>query len=141
MGPGAGGQFGAVTVYPTVPSTNMAVDVTALVTIPEAGAWFLNPSQTTQLYGDQGNGFVLDDVVGDQFTIGPQSAAPSPTPLPSSSIRVTPFSRGLIPAPDPKNGLPIFAVISVAPGVSPNPQTSRLSAQLAVLERTRYVLP
>ena len=59
---------------------------------------------------------------------------------------MTQFSRGLVPRPDPKNGLPIIAIMGIggqnaSPGLMTNSVDQRLSAQITVLERTRYVLP
>jgi hypothetical protein len=71
------------------------------------------------------------------------------------------YTRGLVPTPDPKNGLPIIAIMGVAQPTSPsaggvdigyanwsvsgaswaNPQNVRSMAQVNVLERTRFEFP
>ena len=93
------------------------------------------------------NSLVLDDVAGEQYAYGGynQTSAPSVSTALANVIRMTQYSRGLVPTPDPKNGLPILAIMSVgigAPiplGASPNSVNQFLSAQLTVLERYRYV--
>lgn len=150
-----------------------AIDTTALVMLPDNATWFLNPTgiQASQ-YGyppEQAgpgapsspytNTFILDDVLGDQFVYSGQSQtfAPSPSGSVPSSSRITSFTRGLVPRPDPKNGLPILAILGVGQSFSPsasvtqkdftvggswpNPQNQRSMAQVNVVERARWVLP
>ena len=160
-------------------ASNGVVDLTALVMLPDNTTWFLNPpaiqgSQYGYPVGAVGavggiasapytNTLLIDDVLGDQFIYGGQSQtfAPSPIGMAASSARMTQFTRGLVPAPDPKNGLPIIAVLGVGQTTSPsmsipnnigtfsngpvgaswsNPQNVAPLAQVSILERTRYVL-
>jgi hypothetical protein len=153
--------------------------------VPDNAGWFLNPTaiQASQ-YGWPGNveqpisvgarssTLLLDDVLGDQFMYGParsafqfpaQTFAPSPIGMAASSgrITVTPDTRGLVPRPDPRNGIPIIAFVGVGQTSNPgttisvpspiavavpvgswvNPQNLRTMAQVNVLERSTYVLP
>ena len=107
------------------------------------------------------NTCLLDDILGDQFVYwgASQTFAPSPIGSVPSAGRVTQFSRGLVPRPDPKNGLPIIAILGVAQNNNPNfpyvsiggvgetvtgaswlsPQNLPSLAQVNVLERVRYV--
>lgn len=158
-----------VTVQCTVPSG--ALSVAGLVMLPDNATWFLNPTGLTpSSYGwpvsaaafpvPYTNTLILDDVLGDQFIYNnpSQTSAPPPTGEAGHGARVTPFSRGLLPLPDPKNGIPIIAIVGVAqnsvaslppgngglygalPGASWNsPQNLRTMAQISVLERTRYM--
>jgi hypothetical protein len=98
------------------------------------------------------NTLIFDDVLADQFIFsGPsQTAAPSPLGSVPSSARITPYTRGLVPRPDPKNGPPILAIVGVplnsaslgGVGASWSTQLNqRTVAQVNVLERARYLLP
>jgi hypothetical protein len=78
-----------------------------------------------------------------------------------SSARITPFTRGLVPRQDPNNGMAILAILGVPlpvdapncctqllgqvlsfPGASqPAPDDQRTMAQIALLERRRYLPP
>jgi hypothetical protein len=158
---------------------SQAVDLAALVMLPDAASWFMSPAAIqagasgygtpSSLAGDNPlspvsaftNTLVLDDVLGDQFVFygASQQSAPSPAgAVVPSATRMTQFARGLVPRPDPKAGMPIIALLSVAqagaqatpyaaagfiPGGASwaNPQNVRTMAQVNVLERTRYVLP
>lgn len=168
---------------PAVPLTirsispgSVHLDVTAFVRLPDSSTWFLNPTQVIASQygwpaaapaGNQvapfSNTLLLDDIVGDQFIYwgASQSSAPSPLGSVPSAAPVTAYSRGLVPRPDPKNGLPIIAVLGVGQQSWPgqfvggeggesfftpsaswaNPQNLRTMVQVDVLERTRYVLP
>ena len=166
-----------VGMYTNGGATMCGLEIAGLVILPDSATWFFNPSfvQPSQYGYPLGisslltnglpsapytNTFLIDSVVDDQFLYWGQSQTFAPSPLGSvpSSVRVTPYSRGLAPAPDPKNGLPIIAILGVNPGVSPssggvdftgagwsvsgaswaNPQNLRTMAQVNVLERTRY---
>lgn len=151
-------------------SNSVVADVTAFVMLPDNATWYVNPSSiipsqyggpvgiyTGQVLVSQGvytNTILVDDAVGDQFlyTGASQQSAPSPIAAVRSAELITPYSRGLVPRPDPKNGLPILAILGVgqngvpstafsASAAWPNPQNQRTMAQVNVLERTRYVLP
>jgi len=57
---------------------------------------------------------------------------------------MTQFSRGLVPTPDPKNGLPCIAIMSISgqnasPNAFINTINQQISAQMFVQERFRYV--
>ena len=158
-------------VTPTWASTNAGIiDVTAIVMLPDNQSWFFNPNTLTpSQYGMPGpigggnfyytpaaysNQLLLDDISGDQFVIAGQSqmALSGNLVIPSQS-RITQYSRGLVPRPDPHDGLPIIALLGVGQynfagsdlygaGASwVNPQNLRTMAQVNVLERTTYVLP
>lgn len=147
------------------------VDLGAVIMLPDNATWFLNPVaiQASQ-YGypfstfapippptvasaPYNNTFILDGVISDQFIYSGQSQTFAPSPLGAvpSSARITQFSRGLVPKPDPKNGLPIIAIVGVGQlGASSsngtgaswaNVQNLRTMAQVNVLERYRYVAP
>lgn len=155
-----------------------ALDVTAFAMLPDGTSWFLNPQQITgSQYGLAPGGgavgggiytsmFLLDDIAGEQYlysggAAGPsQTNAPSPALMPPGCDTITPFSRGLPPRPDPKNGVPIIAILGVGqnaipsqnivqttwlagvPGASwANSQQLKTSAQVTVLERARFVMP
>lgn len=144
-----------------------ATDLSAVFMLPESSTWFFNPKAlnasqygwSLQVVGSielgQGNysNLVLaDDVVGEQF-IGTTGAFPgAPSAAGQTGTPMTAYSRGLVPRPDPKNGVPIIALLGMgqfnvpsiawAPGASwANPQNLPVSAQVNVLERTRYALP
>lgn len=114
----------------TASSAGTAIDLTALICLPDNSTWFLQ--------GAQSSGWVLDDTLGEQFTLT-TTTAPSATGAAQQGQRITQYSRGLVPQPDPKNGLPIIAAVSVAAPQSFN--QNLLTAQVSVLERTKYVLP
>lgn len=162
---------------PPVGGTTCALDINAFVMLPDNTTWYLNPQQILgSQYGysaSEGrslgalplapytNTLLLDDTVADQFIYagGSQAFAPSPVGSVASSSRVTQFTRGLVPAPDPKDGLPIIAVLGVAQNSVPsqlvagplgqlaiskgaswvNPQNLRTMAQVNVVEHFRYV--
>jgi hypothetical protein len=140
-----------------VPPAAGAVDLTALVMLPDANTWFVNPYQVASVAPTltfTECGYVIDDVVGDQFvnpTVTPANpiAPPFSTAQPQAGVRITQGTRGLIPRPDPKNGIPIIAILGVGAGyagatgygATTNPQNQVVNAQVSILERTRYVLP
>lgn len=155
------------------------MQVTACVMLPENSTWYLNPTaiQPSQygypgvlLAGQTGatsaysNTLLLDDTLPDQFVYSGASITrytPSPAGMVGSSSRISSFTRGVVPRPDPGRGLPIIAVLSVAQSYSPsqsfvpypggllfaagaswiNSQQLATMAQVNVLERTRYVFP
>ena len=144
-----------------------ALDVTAIVTLPDANTWFV--AGATAIASQYVSGFVenivpighqnailCDDVLGDQFIYGAGGFfsvgfAPSPIGMAASSTRITPETRGLVPQPDPKNGLPCIAILGVgnwciassaylgAAASTSNAQNQPVNAQVNVLERFRYV--
>lgn len=158
-----------------------ALDLAALVMLPDNTTWFCNPRQIAPSQygypaavvsavvggalasGPYTNTLLLDDMIGDQFifTGASQSSAPSPIGSIPSAARITQYTRGLLPRPDPKNGLPIIAILAAAANAAnptgvanpfgstttisgaswANPQNLRTMAQVNVLERARYVLP
>ena len=163
-------------------ASGSGLDVNGLVMLPDNTSWFLNgeaigPSQYGLTPGQAfiaiaggiasapwSNTLILDDVMGDQLMWAGalQSFAPSPLGAVASSARITQYSRGLVPRPDPKRGLPILAILGVGQFSTPtspvqvnnigslqfisgatwtNPQNFRTMAQVNVLERTRYILP
>ena len=113
-----------------------ALDVAAFAMLPDATTWFMNPTQVNPAqYGYPpslaspwgaapaawSNTVVIDDTLGDQFLyLGQgQTFAPSPAVAVPSSTRMTQFTRGLVPRPDPKDGLPIIAVLGVGQAMDP----------------------
>ena len=137
-------------VYFAIGTSNAAVDLTGFVSLPDNNTWFMGAGQQPFLNSIAWIGYntlVLDDVAGEQYAYGGynQSNAPSVATALQNVIRMTQYSRGLVPQPDPKNGLPILAIMSVgigAPlplGASPNSVNQRLSVQVTALERYRYV--
>lgn len=156
---------------PTPASTSVNADLTACIVLPENSTWFFNPQNLNpSSYGGavvpagasgvlltampMSNTLILDDFVGDQFIYSAsQPAAPAFTALNQTYGRITQYTRGLVPKPNPATGFPIVAVMSVGmpfvgsiPGISTtgaswaNPQNQLLSAELNVVERTRYIL-
>jgi hypothetical protein len=146
-----------------VSGQSCTLDVTAMITLPDNNTWFFNPitpgliaaSDVGNLAGTVGNGVAIDDWVGDQFLIGGGSFigyVPPPAQIGTlnSGIRITQYTRGLVPQPDPRNGFPIIAIVAVgqqyvqangqgASAAWANPQNLPLYAQVSVLERYRYV--
>ncbi len=167
---------GRVQMNLTIGGPSGALDVAGLVVLPDNATWYMNPagiapsqfgypSITGAQYGVQWtaytNTLLLDDTLGDQFIYsGPsQTFAPSPLGMAASSSRVTQYTRGLVPRPDPKNGLPIIAILGLGQSFQPpvtivsfnstnsfgseyiaNPQNLRTLAQVNVIERARYIL-
>lgn len=167
-----------VTITAVTAAPSSSVDVTAFVMLPDSNTWLLNP---TQIQGSQygypqsvalnftvpsapyTNTLLIDDVLSDQFIYagGSQTATPAPAGMAASSSRVTPYSRGLVPRPQPYVGMPIVAIVSVAQPATPSTttldglgftvpvpgaswssqQNLRTMAQVNVQERTRYVFP
>ena len=120
----------------TTVNASAALDVGAFVMLPDANTWFCQPTQIVpSQYGwpptvgaswgvtqsPWTNTFVIDDVLGDQFIYAGQSQTFAPSPVGSvpSSARITPYTRGLIPQPDPKGGLPVIAILGVGQTVDP----------------------
>jgi hypothetical protein len=162
-------------------SSGAALDLTAFVMLPNATTWFMNPLaiQASQYgfapviaqnsnglaFGVYTNLVVVDDfVTQDQYLVNSLgvSYAPSVAGLAASGSRITPYTRGLIPRPQPYNGLPVIAILGMGqtsvpsqtitiPGIVgnaiqagaswANPQNQRTMAQVNVVDRTRYVLP
>ncbi len=146
-----------------------AVDITAFVMLPDANTHYLNPKaiNAAQYGWPLGNAFnnaataaytntiLLDDTLPDQFIYlgASQAGAPSALGMAASSSRITQYTRGLLSRPNPHAGLPILAVLGVGQNSTPstgvyfggaswtNPQNFQTTAQVNVLERTRYVLP
>jgi hypothetical protein len=157
-----------------------ALDVAGFVKLPDHSTWYLNPQNISpSQYGwpagliganpSQGiasapytNTLLLDDTAADQFIYAGASLAGAPSPLGSipSAAAITQFTRGLVPEPDPKNGIPIIAILGLAqngvqggsgvgalgsfqiPGASWTvPLNQAVSAQVALRARTRYILP
>lgn len=155
--------------------TTSAIDLAAFVMLPDNATWFMSPPaiapatygyppgvaltvgllQTGALASSPYTNTVLvDDTLSDQFIYSGQSQtfAPSPIGMAASSGRITQFTRGLVPRPDPRNGLPIVAIVGVGQyGASPvggvsggswlNAQSLQTMVQINVLERARYLLP
>lgn len=156
-------------------------DIGGFVMLPDNSTWFLNPTQIQpSQYGfplpiarNNGNPsapytntLLMDDILGDQLIYTGQSQTFAPSPLGSipSSARITQYSRGIIPRPDPKMGLPILAILGVGQtniasstvsftypnGVTASQVFAGASwtstqalpsyVQVNVLERTRYLL-
>jgi hypothetical protein len=119
---------------------NAALDVAGLIMLPDSATWFAGASAfaNPNTQGIGGNVIYVDDILQDQF-IDVFSLASAPRPW-NEPIRVTPWTRGLVPRPDPKNGVPILALLAVgASGMAwPYPP---MSAVVEALPRTRYVLP
>ena len=132
-------------------SGSQALDLTALVMLPDNSTWFLNganPVTYASTYGVPSawagggggsdpnlpaapytNTLLMDDVLNDQliYSGASQTSAPSPLGSVPSSARITHLTRGLIPRPDPKNGTPIIAILGVAQNVaSPLPFVTAL---------------
>jgi hypothetical protein len=148
------------------PGPSSAVDITAFATLPDANTWFINPTPNIN-NGDLTNalntwafnvltqpstfgaGYSLDDVTGHHYLLPYTSTNTAPSPAQAAgTFEVTAFSRGLVPRPDPKNGVPVIAILAVGQASSgaigigaSNPQVRRLTAQVNVLERARYVMP
>lgn len=113
---------------------NAALDVGGVIMLPDNATWFAGGSALVTL----GNLIYIDDTLGDQFAdVFNATSAPSQWNEP---VRITQYTRGLVPRPDPKYGVPILALLGVgASGLSwPFPL---MSAQVNVLERVRYQLP
>ncbi len=152
-------------------------DVSAIITLPDYNTWFLNPQQINgTTYGwpliisaggaglfassNYSNTLLIDDTLPDQFVYAGQSITtftPSPAVMNASSARITQFSRGVVPRPDPFRSIPILAFMGVGVGrisstsyLNPtmgigngqwlNPQNLPQYAQINVLERARYIL-
>lgn len=157
-------------------SASLALDVTAFVMLPDANTWFFNPDnvQASQYgyplqydgglfgQGPYSNTFLIDDLLPDQMMgwASGLTTAPLPGILGASAARITQYSRGIVPRPDPSVGIPILALLgvgqsfinpmqlsafglvnTVAGGSWANPQNRPAYAQINVLERSRYVLP
>ena len=139
IAPTQGIQWAATTASATV-------DLTAFVVLPDSTTWFLAGGQApyfSSIDWATYNVLALDDVIGDQFAygLGNQSGAPKVSTIEADAVRITQYSRGLVPTPDPKNGLPIIAIMGIGgqSGGSPNSVNGLTSAQVNVVERYRYV--
>jgi hypothetical protein len=121
--------------------SNAALDIGGVIMLPDSTTWYVGPSANAE------NLIVIDDRLGDQsFTSTNGAPAFNPIGALSPANRLTPISRGLVPRPDPRNGLPILAFVAV--GATPNagggallPPYPQGTANVYVQERTRYVLP
>lgn len=157
-----------------------SLDVTALVVLPESSTWFFNPNNIAASqygvpqytasnvagaagfpFGAYGNTILVDDTVPDQFIYVNASSlgfAPSPANMTPSSMRITPYTRGVFPRPEPFRGIPPLAIFGVNQAVNAtynpllafpvqtggswaNPQNLPAYVQINVLERARYILP
>jgi hypothetical protein len=109
------------------------------------------------------NTLIVDDTLPDQFLHSNNFTAfvTNPAGAVPSSARITQYTRGLIPRPDPSRGVPILAILGVGQNSTPSlnmatfiqgtgvvpgaswatPQNQRTLAQINVLERARFVLP
>lgn len=146
-----------ITVGAQPASSSVVLDMTAIITLPESSTWFLNPvGVASTAIAKYTNEIYLDDYLADdQLLVAGNTASQAPSPPVISSTaasRLTPYSRGLVPRPDPKDGLPILAVLGVGQysvastsvggsATWANPLNVLGTAQVAVVERTRYVLP
>jgi hypothetical protein len=133
-------------------NASSAVDIGGVFMLPDNSTWFLqtgiNPVTA------QSNNFgslVLDDTVAEQFA-GGELAVVSPSGPYTNQLGVvtrTSLSRGLVPQPDPKNGLPIIAVCTMPANSASLPESypalsgayRGIETGVWVLEQTRYVLP
>jgi hypothetical protein len=140
-----------VSVFKSNPSS--FVDIGGMFMLPDNSTWFLQTgvNPVTAQSADFGS-LILDDIVAEQFSGGALSSVSPSAPYANQFGGVskrTSLSRGLVPQPDPKNGLPIIAVCTMPNGSPPaTPRVPGLyppfkSIQVGVwaLERTRYVLP
>jgi hypothetical protein len=152
------GGFGvAASLNVSVPAAAGTLDLCALAMVPDNTSWFLSPGfaaasqYATNLLSS--NTFVIDDTFGEQYMYFQPTMTQAPSPLGTNQLgtRVTQYSRGLVPQPDPRNGLPILSLLAVGQAYAPsvvwqagaswaNPQNLQITAQVGVLERTRYVL-
>jgi hypothetical protein len=132
------------------------LDINALYMLPDSSTWFLNPTNNPGLEqllsGELSSVILLDDIRDDQLLYGPYgnvipALQQAPSPIGTlggvpAAVSVSQFSRGLVPQPDPKNGMPIISVLAVAASTAGTPAVLSLNnAQVAVQERTRYILP
>lgn len=131
--------------YPSIPSvggvgSNCALDLGGLMLLPDNATWFAGPSAGAYAAAwnpGQGN-LIIDDTLGDQFTF---SAGPAASPVGLTGLtRITQWSRGLVPRPDPRDGIPYLAIVAIPGSGLANP-FPLLTAQVMVQERTRYILP
>lgn len=135
---GSQAQQATIKIAASQPAPLSSIDVTALVMLPDAATWYFNPARSLTL----GPTAIIDDFLSDQRSAG-GSTAPDPTTAETSAgTSFVAYTRGLVPRPDPRNGLPILAVLAVRSYVgSPNPQNGLVTAQVNVIERTKYILP
>jgi hypothetical protein len=172
------GQLFVTCVASSTASANVSVDVTAFMSLPDNSTWFINPTgiQSAQ-YGYASNGvfagaaevfpiapysntIFIDDTLPDQFLAwtNTNGAIASGALFGASSGRITQYSRGIVPRPDPSRGLPVLAMIGVGQPYRPlelasssfmatasivgaswaNPQNRQSMCQIDVLERVRY---
>ncbi len=105
---------------------NGSADVTALVMLPEKSSWMMSPQQVNPFVygfapqfaiqnsfpsGYYSNTLLIDDTLPDQFAYAgtTKGFTPSPAVMGGSVGRITQYSRGVIPRPDPAYGVPILA--------------------------------
>jgi hypothetical protein len=123
----------------TLVASTGTLDVTAMVMLPDATTWFWNGASAI---GNKGTKqlVIADDVMGDQFAFPNNiyKTAPSPAGLTGSGVRITEATRGLVPRPEPRQGVPIIAVLDLPLTITNVNQLT--TAQVAVLERCRYIL-
>lgn len=121
---------------------NAALDVSTIYMFPESTTCFSGASAIANAPAAD-NTFLFDDTLAEQFVEVSSSGHPaSPAGLRGWNVgltRITPYTRGLVPKPDPKNGIPIIAILQ-AGASSLNPGVLS-QAQVAVLERARYIMP
>ena len=89
-------------VYFAIGTSNAAVDLTGFVSLPDNNTWFMGAGQQPFLNSIAWIGYntlVLDDVAGEQYAYGGynQSNAPSVATALQNVIRMTQYSRGLVP--------------------------------------------
>lgn len=130
------------------------LDVTALITLPENGTWFMSAvgtglaASTVQTYAAQ-SALMVDDTGGGQYLgayTGIISWAPGVVPtvasaLTGAELAITPYSRGLIPRPDPANGAPVIAMLYIPGPGAGTPISQLLGMRVNALERALYIFP
>lgn len=153
-------DMGTVTLRPSQPAparfsfvnnASCAVDVNATFMLPDANTCFAGPAWSTALNFQPAGNSYLDGTMGEMYSLTGSTNGWIPSPAAFSSfvtnaspnnpnvLRVTPVTRGLIPSPDPKAGIPIIAILVA--GQSSLAPSWTLNAEMSVVERARYVLP
>jgi hypothetical protein len=152
-------DMGTVTLHPSQPApaqftfattASVAVDVNAVFMLPDANTMFAGQQWSNALNFQPAGIAYLDGIMGEVYSLQGSTNGWIPSPAAFSSfvansnpdstnnLRVTPVTRGLIPSPDPKTGMPIIAILVGSASSLGNQWT--LSAEAAVLERARYVM-
>ena len=123
-------QIQVQAVLDCVAGASAALDLAAFAMLPDATTWLMNPTRILPAQygyppnlaspwgappGAWSNTILVDDTLGDQFLYYGQAQAFAPSPIGAvpSCTRMTQFTRGLVPRPDPKTGLPIIAILGV----------------------------